>query len=76
MKYAVGMSSGAIVDIPSFITNWFSHSEVDGWDTQTALSVHKPALIIRNKESRLNISVSMRFILIITQFTLAMSCHL
>jgi hypothetical protein len=41
MKYAVETGSGAMMCIPSFIKNWFSHSE-------GRMSLH---LFFQNKES-------------------------
>jgi hypothetical protein len=44
MNYAVEMGSGAMIYIPSFIKDWFRHSQVN-----------KPTLVFffQNKKSRL-----------------------
>jgi hypothetical protein len=49
MKYAVEMGS-CVMYAPSFITDWFNHSEVNLGDvTQTAWGSHKPTLIFISK---------------------------
>jgi hypothetical protein len=44
MKYAVEMVSDAIIYITKFHKDWFRHSDVNRWDTQTGRRSHKPTL--------------------------------
>jgi hypothetical protein len=54
MKYAVGMGSGVMIYIPSFIKKSFRNSKINRWNSQTAGRLHKPVLLFfRNKRNRL-----------------------
>jgi hypothetical protein len=56
------VASGAMIYIPSFIKDWFRHSNVDRRDTQTHRHTGKDSdlksalLLLENKESQLEIN--------------------